>query len=87
MYQIGLETSMRVSDFIFDCVHLLYYKCYERNLTRWILYRFSRLDKKQKSNKSFQYAVTAALNHKDINKNLQRIIKIKSFVNKHNWGG
>ena len=26
-YQIGLETSMRRSDFIFDCVHLLYYKC------------------------------------------------------------
>ena len=23
-YQIGLETSMRGSDFIFDCVHLLY---------------------------------------------------------------
>ena len=25
-YQIGLETSMKGSDFIFDCVHLLYYK-------------------------------------------------------------
>ena len=25
-YQIELETSMRGSDFIFDCVHLLYYK-------------------------------------------------------------
>ena len=24
-YQIGLETSMRGSHFIFDCVHLLYY--------------------------------------------------------------
>ena len=22
-YQIGLETSMQVSDFIFDCIHLL----------------------------------------------------------------
>ena len=27
-YQVGLEISMRVSDFIFDCVHLLYYKCH-----------------------------------------------------------
>ena len=26
-YQIGLEMSLRGSDFIFDCVHLLYYKC------------------------------------------------------------
>ena len=25
-YQIGLETSMRISYFIFDCVYLLYYK-------------------------------------------------------------
>ena len=25
-YQIGLETSMRISYFIFDCVYLLYYE-------------------------------------------------------------
>ena len=30
-YQIGLETSMRGNDFIFDCIHLLYYKCYKTN--------------------------------------------------------
>ena len=29
-YQIGLEISMRGSDFIFDCVHLLYYKCQKK---------------------------------------------------------
>ena len=28
-YQIGLETSMIGSDFIFHCVHFLYYKCHE----------------------------------------------------------
>ena len=26
-YQIGLETSMTYSDFVFDCVHLFYNKC------------------------------------------------------------
>ena len=26
-YQIGLETSMKGSDFVFDCVNSLYYKC------------------------------------------------------------
>ena len=31
-YQIGLETSMRVSDFIFDCVHLLYCICHKISL-------------------------------------------------------
>ena len=30
-YQIGLETSVRGSDFIFDCVHLLYCKCRKIN--------------------------------------------------------
>ena len=30
-YQIGLETSMKDNDFIFDCVHLLYYKCHKIN--------------------------------------------------------
>ena len=30
-YQIGLETSMKGSDFVFDCVHLLYHKCHKRN--------------------------------------------------------
>ena len=28
-YQIRLETSMKGSDFIFDCVNLLYYKCHK----------------------------------------------------------
>ena len=30
-YQIGLEKSMKVSDFIFDCVHLLFFKCRKIN--------------------------------------------------------
>ena len=29
--QIGLETSMKGSDFILDCVHLLYYKHHKVN--------------------------------------------------------
>ena len=31
-YQIELETSMKDTDFIFDCVDLLYYKCHKTNL-------------------------------------------------------
>ena len=34
VYQIGLETSMRRSDFIFDSVELLYYKCHKINFKR-----------------------------------------------------
>ena len=28
-YQVDLETSMRVSDFIFDSVQILYYRCHK----------------------------------------------------------
>ena len=29
-YQIGLEESMKGGDFVFNFVHLLYYKCHKR---------------------------------------------------------
>ena len=64
---------MKGSDFIFDCVHLLYYKCRKINFKQGE----SDIDSadciknkkeaisliKKKDNKSFQYAVAAALNH------------------------
>ena len=46
-YQIGFETSMRGSDFIFDSVQLLYYKCHKINFKRGgIICWFCRLNKK-----------------------------------------
>ena len=33
-YQIGLETSMTGSDFIFDSAQLLYYQCHKINFKR-----------------------------------------------------
>ena len=33
-YQNGLEIQMRGSDFIFDCVHLIHYKCHKTNVNR-----------------------------------------------------
>ena len=41
----------------------------------------------KKDNKYFQYAVTIKLNHEEIVKHFQRIIKIKPFINKYNWEG
>ena len=32
--QTGLETSVRGSDFVFDCVHLLNHKCHKINFKR-----------------------------------------------------
>ena len=36
--QTGLQTLTRRSDFIFDCVHLLYYKCHKINIKRGVSY-------------------------------------------------
>ena len=41
----------------------------------------------KKDNNCFQYAITVALNHEEMNKDPQRITKIKPFTNKHNWVG
>ena len=35
--------------------------------------------------KCFQYAATVALNHKNIVNDLQRITKIKPFIDQYNW--
>ena len=41
----------------------------------------------KKGNKCFQYAVTVTLFHNEIKKDLQRITKNKSFINKYNQKG
>ena len=94
--QIGLETSMRGGDFIFDSVQLLYYKCQKINFKRGSSYIDSpdRVKKKKATiylkntdDKCFQYAVTVALNFGEIKWNPERVSNIKSFINKYNCKG
>ena len=56
-YRIGLETSMRESDFIFHSVQLLYFKCHKINFKRGGSYiDFPDWNKKEKSkNKCKKY--------------------------------
>ena len=35
--------------------------------------------------KCFQYAITVALNHEQIKKDLQKISRIKPFIDQYNW--
>ena len=92
-YQIGLETSMKGSEFIFNCVNSLYYQFYKIGLKRGGSYTWQK--QKQKSNnknkkatmnpinddKGFQYVATVTLNHKEIGQNLH------PFIGKHNRRG
>ena len=75
----------------------MYYKCHKINPKRdgsyiesldWMKNKNATINIiNKKYNKCFLNAVTVALNHKEIKKDLQRIIKINSFVNKYNWEG
>ena len=56
-YQIGLETSMRGGDFIFDSVQLMYYNCLKLNFRCGGSYIDSpdQIEKKKSNNKSQKY--------------------------------
>ena len=96
-YQNNLEKSMKASEFVFDYVHSLYYKCNKIipnhggsyvDSPDWIKNKKAAINSiNKKENKYFQYTATAALNNEKITKYLQRMTKIKLFKNKYNWEG
>ena len=75
----------------------MYYKCHKINPNHggsyidspdWIKNKKTTINPiNKKDNKCFQYSVTVALKHEEIKKNLQRITKIKLFLNTYNWEG
>ena len=93
-YQNISEISMRGSDFIFDCIHLLYYKWHKINPNHgqsykdspvWIKNKKATINSIKKSDKCYQYAVTVVLNYEKIKTDPQRIKKSKSVTD--NWEG
>ena len=93
-YQDGLEESMRGSEFIRDCVALLYYHLQKIGLKRggsyidspeWLKNKKATINPKNSDNNCFQHALTVAFNHQNIEKNPQIISKIKSFIDQYNW--
>ena len=93
-YQENLQNKMRGSDFEFDGVNLLYYNFIKISLNRggsyiepakWIKDKKSVINPKNNDHKCFQYAVTLALNYDKIDKNHQRVSKIRPFIDQYNW--
>ena len=92
-YQENLQEKKRGSDFEFDGVNLLYYDFNKISLNRgrsyiespkWIKNKLSAINPKSNDYKCFQYAITVALNHGKINKDPQRVSKIKPFIDQYN---
>ena len=93
-YQENLQEKMRGSEFGFDGINLLYYDFNKISLNRggsyiepakWIKDKRSIINPKNNDYKCFQYAITVASNHDKINKQPQRISKIKPFIDQYNW--
>ena len=96
-YQEGLEGEMEKSEFIFESVDLLYYNLHKTRLRRgksyikfpeWLTNKRATINpENKKDGKCFQYVVTVALNHQNIEKHPEKISKIKPHINKYNWKG
>ena len=75
---------MRGSDFIFNSVQLMCYKCHNVNFKRggsyidspdWIKNKIAIIIPKNEEDKSFQCAETVALNYKEIESHSERASK------------
>ena len=87
---------MEVSNFVFESVDLLYYSLQKISLNRGGSYidspngiknKKATINPQNKDNECFKDVTTAALNHKEIKKDPQRISEIKPFIDKYNWKG
>ena len=90
----GLEESMRGSEFACDSVDALYYNLNKVSLSRdgsyidspeWLKNKKATINPKINDDKCFQYALTFALNYKQIKDHPERKSKIKPFIGKYNW--
>ena len=85
---------MEGSEFFFDYVHLLHFKCHKINPNYvasyidspdWIKNIGATMNPiNKKDNKCFKYTATVALNHEKIGKHSERITKIKPFISENN---
>ena len=96
-YQEGLETKMKGSSFTFEHIDFLEYHLHKIRLNRgssyiesseWIQNKRVTINPKNtKDNSCFQDAIVAALNYQNIDHHLERISKLKPFINNYNWKG
>ena len=93
-YQENLQEKMKGSDFVFDGVNYLHYDLNKISISKggsyidspkWLKGKKSTINPKNNDYKCFQYAVTLALNYDKIERNPQRISKIKPFIEEYNW--
>ena len=85
---------MRRNKFVCDSIDLLYYHLQKIGLKRggsyidspeWLKNKKATINPKNNDDNCFKYALTVALNHKQIKGHPERILKMKSFIDQYNW--
>ena len=94
-YQNNLKKLMKGNEFVINYIYLLRYKCHKINpncagsyidAPDWIKNKKVTINSfSNKEFKSFQYAVTVALNYEGMRKHSETMTKIKPSTNKNNW--
>ena len=93
-YQKEEQIMRGGSDFIFESVELLDYHLHKISLKRgkpyikspeWLINKTATINPKNDNENYFQYAITVALNHQNIENNPEGISNIKPFINQYNW--
>ena len=84
------------SNFVFQSVDLLSYHIHKISLKRgnsyiksseWLINKRATTNPKNKGDKWFQYSITVALNHQNIENHPERISNIEPFIDQYNWEG
>ena len=95
-YQKEEITLRNGSNFVFKSVDLLSYHIHKTSLRRgksyvksseWLINKRATINPKNKDDKCFQYSITVALNHQNIESHPERISNIKPFVDQYNCEG
>ena len=93
-FEENLQNKMRGSEFEFDGINFFYYNFNKTSIYRcvsyidspkWLKDKKPMINPKNNDYKCFQYAATLALDLNRINKDPQRISKIKPFTDNYNW--
>ena len=95
-YQNEEKILRNGSNFVFESVDLLSYHIHKTSLKRgnsciksseWLINKRATINPKNKDDKCFQYSITVALNHQNIENHPERISNIKPFIDQYNWEG
>ena len=83
------------SNYVFDCIDLTLAQLHSIELKRgssyipspkWVLDKRATINPKNLNDENcFAYALVAKLHHEEINKNPQRISKLKPYISNYNW--